>query len=536
MKKTLLTVLFLLFTVSIFVQGQVPKKYALVIGNGDYTGLSRLANPVNDANDITASLASLGFTVEILRNARQEQMDSAVMRLKDWLSADQNSYGFFFFAGHGVQSGGENYLIPVNANIPDENFLRSRAVSVQTILDVLNDAGNSLNVVVLDACRDNPFGWSRSGSRGLAVLNRQPADSIIVYATSSGQTASDGQGRNGLFTTHLLQNIKEPGIEVSELFRRTGADVSDASNRRQIPAVYNQFFGTAYLGTRPQGAFETGNVIIATGALHISTVSAGTLEINGTALQRTLAMPEWGHLPIEKISAGNYRVVMRYADGNTEEKTVTVGRNVTAALEFVYQPAPPKPPEQPVEHQLIERQPAERQPRERLPRERQPRERLPRERQPKEREPLSPEAARLNSIGVSLGSTFSAPMLAATLRGTFAPTRFSFLEAGVDIGMLSGVEDAGYFSAYPFIHYNLFLPFGVLPSGKNMGGWYAGIGAGWMIGRYTLPEDTVPVNIFAFDVVTGFVLWNFLDISYTLRTDFNGFNHKASVGYVYRFR
>jgi len=134
-----------------------PQKYALVIGNGSYTNLTPLTNPVNDANDISAVLEYLGFTVEKLLNGNLEQMEDAVLRLKDRLSAADNGYGFFFYAGHGVQSGGENFLIPVNANIPGENFLRNRAMSIQQVLDDLNDAKNSLNVVVLDACRDNPL-------------------------------------------------------------------------------------------------------------------------------------------------------------------------------------------------------------------------------------------------------------------------------------------------------------------------------------------------------------------------------------------
>jgi hypothetical protein len=168
------------------------------------------------------------------------------MRLKNRLSVSKNSYGFLFYAGHGVQSGGVNYLIPVGASIPSENSLRDRAVSVQCALNELNDAGNELNVVVLDACRDNPFGWARGGSRGLTVIANQPADSIIVYATSAGSTAADGSGRNGLFTSHLLNNLKTPGLEIKEVFNRTGADVALASERRQIPSVYNQFFGNAY--------------------------------------------------------------------------------------------------------------------------------------------------------------------------------------------------------------------------------------------------------------------------------------------------
>ena len=258
MKKPLAFLFFLLPAI-LFAQesNHEPPKYALVIGNGAYRNLGRLANPVNDANDMAAVLEYLGFTVDRVLNGSLEQMESAVTRLKDRLKESDDAYGFFFFAGHGVQLGGENYLIPVNANIPSEGYLRNRALSVQVILNDLNEAGNSLNVIVLDACRDNPFGWSRGSNRGLAFVTHQPADSIIVYATSAGQTAADGDGRNGLFTSQLLPNLLTPGLEVSEVFRRTGADVSRESGNRQIPAVYSQFFGTAWLGLQPD---ETGTV------------------------------------------------------------------------------------------------------------------------------------------------------------------------------------------------------------------------------------------------------------------------------------
>ena len=226
-------------------------KFALVIGNASYSGLTPLANPVNDATDVSAVLQHMGFTVEKILNGNRVQMEDAVLRLKNRLSGVKDAYGFFFYAGHGVQSGGENYLIPVDASISSENYLRDRAVSVQALLDDLNDAGNGLNVVVLDACRDNPFGWSRSGSRGLAIISRQPTDSIIVYATSAGQRASDGEGRNGLFTSQLLNNIATPGLDVTEVFKRTGSDVARVSNNQQVPAIYSQFFGTAYLAGIP---------------------------------------------------------------------------------------------------------------------------------------------------------------------------------------------------------------------------------------------------------------------------------------------
>jgi hypothetical protein len=242
MRKWAMVLCFLVSCSTVFAQ----QKFALVIGNGNYTALGRLKNPVNDAEDVAAVLNSLGFSVDMGLDGDLETMENAIIRLKSLLSASRNSYGFLFFAGHGVQSNGVNYLVPVGASIPSAGFLRDRTVSVQAMLNELNDAGNELNVVVLDACRDNPFNWARSNSRGLTVIENQPADSIVVYATSAGSISQDGEGRNGLFTTHLLKNLRTPGLEVKEIFNRTGEDVIAASNREQIPAVYIQFFGNAY--------------------------------------------------------------------------------------------------------------------------------------------------------------------------------------------------------------------------------------------------------------------------------------------------
>ena len=251
MRKKYLFLFYAFLIAAVSFAQQNPQKFALVIGNGAYTNITKLNNPVNDANDMTAALRTLGFSVDTVLNGNLEQMESAIMRLKKNLSTNKNSYGFLFYAGHGVQSSGENYLIPVNANIQSENFLRRQAIALQEMLDELNDAGNELNVVVLDACRDNPFGWNRGSNRGLTLVANQPADSIIVYSTSAGSVASDGTGRNGLFTEQLLKNLKTQGLDVHQMLNQTMGDVRRASNDRQRPAIYNQFPGLAYLGTRP---------------------------------------------------------------------------------------------------------------------------------------------------------------------------------------------------------------------------------------------------------------------------------------------
>jgi len=230
------------------------QKHALVIGNSNYTGISRLNNPVNDANDMETTLRALGFTVEKVLNGSLEQMETAVLNLKRRLGGSRNSYGFVFYSGHGVQSNGENYLIPVAAdNIRSETQLRERAVSLQFVLDSLGEAGNELNMVVLDACRDNPFGWARSGSRGLNVVSRAPSGTIVMYAAGAGQTASDGTDRNGLFTSHLLINLKDQSLSVFDIFDRTMDNVIKVTSGRQHPELSLRASGSAsiYLGNRP---------------------------------------------------------------------------------------------------------------------------------------------------------------------------------------------------------------------------------------------------------------------------------------------
>ena len=507
----LLIFCFLLFPAVIFTQQNDPPKYALVIGNGAYTNLSRLSNPPNDANDVADTLRSLGFSVDRLINGSLDQMENAIIQFRNRLSTSNDSYGFFFYAGHGVQADGENYLIPVDVNIPSDAFLKSRSVSVQVVLKELNNTNNYLNVVVLDACRDNPFGWSRSGSRGLALITGQPADSIIVYATSAGSVADDGRGRNGLFTQHFLNNLKTPGLEVNEVFRRTGADVSEASGRTQVPAIYNQFFGTAFLAGRPvvqpPSVFEIGTGNVSTGSLEIHTIAAGTLRITGNNHDQTLEMPAYGSLPIEKINSGSYRFVMSYEDGKTEVKTIEVGRDQSVKLEFSYRPRV-RP--------------------ERVPRESIPRESIPKE--PKEKTQRS-DNLRFNSLGVSIGSTFAAPMYVGGLSGTFSLWDKTFFELGLDIGFGTEKPEVEHSSVLPYVRFSVFSPFadsGVL--------WYAGLGVGYSDSTFNFPDiGEYNEGIFAADFSVGLVLKSGLNFSYTLRTDFLSGSHKLAFGYLYRF-
>ncbi len=315
-------------------------RFALVIGNGSYVELGKLKNPPNDAQDMAKALRELGFKVDLLVDADLVNMEDAVIRLGNNLSQSADSTGFFFYAGHGVQSGGVNYLIPADARIASETFLKTKALSAQSVLDTLQGARNALNLVVLDACRDNPFSWSRSSARGLSVVGSQPPGSIVAYATSAGSVAQDGTGRNGMFTAELLKQLRTPGLEIKEVFNRTGAAVQSASSGKQIPAVYNQFFGNAYLaGSKtPAAAPSTtpsfGTVTAAVGNLSVKLASPGTLSVGGLS-----ASVPAGTVPVNDLPSGSHTVTMKYADGKTESYAVMVPGGGTASVSFTYVPA-----------------------------------------------------------------------------------------------------------------------------------------------------------------------------------------------------
>ncbi|MDR2494604.1 MAG: tetratricopeptide repeat protein [Spirochaetaceae bacterium] len=237
------------------------EKYALVIGNAAYPE-APLKNTVNDANDMKTALEQCGFQVDCITNGALEPMLAGIERLKRNLRRSRTSYGFFFYSGHGSQIHGENFLIPVDAEAYSYAMVRARCVSLQMVLDELADAGNELNIVILDACRSNPFKGIRDAGRGLAVVSAAYPGSIIMYATAANSVASDNwAGRNGLFTKHLLNQLKVEGLEVTEVFRRTGAAVAEESGNTQYPELAVKFYGTAYLGSagtqpapRPQPA------------------------------------------------------------------------------------------------------------------------------------------------------------------------------------------------------------------------------------------------------------------------------------------
>jgi hypothetical protein len=235
-------------------------RVALVIGNSTYKNVPLLANPVNDANDISESLKQLGFTVKTATNANFEEMRRNIIAFGR--EAQGSDIAIVFFAGHGMEIGGENWLIPVDAELVSDTDAESEAISLKTAMLQVTKAAR-LGLVILDACRNNPFAVKmqrtarvRSVDRGFA--RTEPLDNVMIaYSARDGTTAKDGSGRNSPFTSALLKHIRTPGLEVRFLFANVRDDVMAATQREQQPFVYGSLSSEKiYLrapdGTKPQ--------------------------------------------------------------------------------------------------------------------------------------------------------------------------------------------------------------------------------------------------------------------------------------------
>jgi uncharacterized caspase-like protein len=223
------------------VPSQAEKRVALVIGNSAYQSAPILPNPINDAGDIAASLERLGFTVRLIPNGTFEDMRRA---LRDFAAqARRSEMAVVFYAGHGMEIGGENWLIPIDAELKIDIAADQEAVSLRSILAIVGGA-SKLGLVILDACRNNPFSVqmqrslpTRAVERGLVRV--EPTGTVLVaYAARDGTTANDGTGRNSPFSAALLKHVETPGLEINYLFRRIREDVVSTTNRHQEPVVY----------------------------------------------------------------------------------------------------------------------------------------------------------------------------------------------------------------------------------------------------------------------------------------------------------
>jgi uncharacterized caspase-like protein len=222
---------------------RAENRFALVIGNSAYA-TAPLKNPVNDAQDIATALRGVGFKVIHKEDASRSQMRAAIREFSKEIR--QGGVGLFYFAGHGVEVDGINYLIPVGANIEEEWEVADEAVDADSVLRAMGDADNQLNIIILDACRNNPFARSfRSASRGLAKMS-PPTGSLLAFATGPGDVAADGEGRNGLFTKYLLEAMQREGTTLEQVFKKVRINVKRDTAGGQVPWEESSLTGDFY--------------------------------------------------------------------------------------------------------------------------------------------------------------------------------------------------------------------------------------------------------------------------------------------------
>lgn len=279
-------------------QAPLDIRVALVIGNSAYPG-APLLNPANDARAMSDTLRGLGFTVVQLRDGQKDQMADAIATVRDILKGKQG-IGMLYYAGHGLQLDWRNYLVPVDAKLASASDVAAQTIDVNSVLEAFKAAGTRMNILVLDACRDNPFAGTASG-KGLAQLDAPPR-TILAFATAPGNVAEDGDvnGGNGLYTQFLLEELKKPSTKIEDVFKRVRLQVRQKSLGRQIPwestSLEDDFF------------FNTGKI-----------VAQPSIEQRLKAAQAPGQKADWERIQNSTLVADYYAYLLRYPSGGYSE-------------------------------------------------------------------------------------------------------------------------------------------------------------------------------------------------------------------------
>jgi hypothetical protein len=251
------------------------QRVALVIGNGAYKD-SPLPNPTNDARDIARMLRGIGFDVIQRENATKPEMKESIRAFGQRIQ--KGGTGLFYYAGHATQINGKNFLIPIAANINHEFEVEDESVDLDFVLGQMKYAQNPTNIVILDACRNNPLARGfRSASRGLAYVNA-PQGTIIEYATAPGETAIDGDDRNSPYTQELLRYITEPDIKIEDTFKRVRLAVRQKTGGKQIPWEASSLVGDFFFLKSSSDSVPNSRVYRLTDIFEVSVPSYWTEE------------------------------------------------------------------------------------------------------------------------------------------------------------------------------------------------------------------------------------------------------------------
>jgi hypothetical protein len=262
----------------LFTQAQevITKRVALVIGVQNYTAVPALRNSLSDARDMAATLKLKGFEViEVFDPLNKKDLQDGIRKYYNTVRGQKNLAGLIYYSGHGIQVDGSNFLIPATADPQIKADLDDQCVRMDFVMQALEEAGNPLNILIMDACRNNPFkGFSRATDKGLNVVDA-PKGSYIVYSTKPGSVASDGTGKNGLFTSKLLKYLNEDELNMEQVFKKVARDVSTESGEAQRPWISSDYTGDFYFS---QGG-QSGT---------INTVTTNTVVTNNPQASRAV--------------------------------------------------------------------------------------------------------------------------------------------------------------------------------------------------------------------------------------------------------
>jgi formylglycine-generating enzyme required for sulfatase activity len=324
------------------------KRIALVVGNAAYA-VGRLNNPVNDARAMAQALRAAGFDVVLRENADRVALYEAINEFGDRFRAAKG-IGLFYFSGHGLQVQGRNFMVPLGARITSERMVEAEAIDVNRVLAEMDAAQGRINVVILDACRDNPYARSfRSGGQGLAQIDA-PRGTLVAYATAPGKVAEDGREVNSPYTAALVRHMQSPGLPVESVFKRVRIEVLEKTANRQEPweasSLTGDFFFYPTMATarpvaptaptiREEQRQPVGSIALAARIDGIG-VWLGDRWIGDTRSGQALI--------VENLTAGTYRLTARKQGHKNWEREIHVAANQRAEVSIDIEPLRPEPP------------------------------------------------------------------------------------------------------------------------------------------------------------------------------------------------
>jgi len=312
------------------------RKTALVIGNSAYPN-APLRNPKNDAIAMTSTLEELGFEVLSYTDISRAEMRKAINEFGVKLT-EKDGVGLFYYAGHGLQYQGKNYLVPIDANIQQSYEIEDECVKADLVLRMMEQFKNPLNIVIMDACRNNPYTRSfRDMNQGLAKPDNAPVGSLIAFATAPGSVASDGEGDNGLYTQELLKAMKTPGYSLEQVFKEVRNNVLFATNDTQIPWENSSLRGDFFF-IPP----EASKVIITSASISTLYLNCGN-TLNVQVPELGLAYnPEFSVIGADIITEDKKGFIILIPNAPQVELTVSQGGKIIETTRFAVR-EPPKP-------------------------------------------------------------------------------------------------------------------------------------------------------------------------------------------------